>query len=82
VVMLLLKRAWKRHNSRMLSLRFDDANTKLFHQKANSRRRKNFIRRLRVGNGWTFSHEDKAQEIQNFFQNAMKHPPPRNVELN
>jgi hypothetical protein len=66
----------------MLSLRFGDANTKFFHRKASSRRRKNFIQRLKVGNGWALSHEDKAHEIQNFFQNAMKQPPPRNVDLN
>jgi hypothetical protein len=78
----VIERARKRHNSRMLSLRFVDANTKFFHRKASSRRRKNFIQRLKVGNGWALSHEGKAQEIQNFFQNAMKQPPPRNVDLN
>jgi hypothetical protein len=57
----VIERAQKRHNSRMLSLRFGDANTKFFHRKASSRRRKNCIQRLRVGNGWAFSHEDKAQ---------------------
>jgi hypothetical protein len=43
---------------------------------------KKIIQRLRAVNGWVFSHEDKAQEIQNFFQNAMKQPPLRNVDLN
>jgi hypothetical protein len=63
----VIERARKKHNSRMLSLRFGDANTKFFHPKASYRRRKNFIQRLKVGNGWALSHEDKAQEIQNFF---------------
>ena len=78
----VIERARNRQNSRMLWLKFGDANTKFFHRTAGSRRRKNFIQRLRSGNGWVFSHNEKAQELQNFFHNALKRPTPRSVDLN
>jgi hypothetical protein len=78
----VIERARNRKNSRMLWLKFGDANTKFFHWKAGSRRRKNFIQRLRTGSGWVFSHNEKAKELQNFFHNALKRPTPRSVDLN
>jgi hypothetical protein len=37
---------------------------------------------LQTGNGWVFSHNEKAQELQNLFHNALKRPTPRSVDLN
>lgn len=53
-----------------------DANTRFFHLKANGRRRKTFIQRLRKDNGWIFSHNDKQQIVHDHFENIMKEPPP------
>lgn len=71
----VIEKARKRQCSRITYIREGDANTKFFHLKANSRRRKNFIQRLRKDQGWAFSHQDKQQIIQDHFSNVMADPP-------
>ena len=47
----VIERARKRQASRITNIRAGDANTRFFHLKVNSRRRKNHIHRLRKQNG-------------------------------
>jgi hypothetical protein len=55
--------------SKLTWVRVDDANTKLFHLKANARRWKNFIPSLQVNDQVHTSHEAKTQALHNFYKN-------------
>ncbi|WVZ93660.1 LOW QUALITY PROTEIN: hypothetical protein U9M48_039625 [Paspalum notatum var. saurae] len=72
----------RKQSSRLTNLKFGDANTKFFHRRANARRRKNFISRLRKENGWAVNHVDKAAEVQVFFESVLRRPETRNVDFN
>ena len=78
----VIEKARKRQSSRVNYIREGDANTKFFHLKANSRRRKNFIQRLRKEQGWAISHQDKQQIIQDHFSSMMVDPPAASRDLN
>jgi hypothetical protein len=56
----VLERLRKRQCSHITHLNMGDANNRFFHLKANSRRRKNFITKLKADNGWATTHDDKA----------------------
>jgi len=71
----VIERARSKQASRLSSIKLGDANTKIFHRKVNARRRKNYIQRLRHGQGWAINHDDKASIIQDHFSNFMRHPP-------
>jgi hypothetical protein len=47
--------------SRLTYIRCGDANTKLFHLKANARRRKNYIQCLQSQDGMVFSQHEKEK---------------------
>ena len=79
---VVIEKAKKRQCSRVTYIREGDANTKFFHLKANSRRRKNFIQRLRKEQGWAISHQDKQQIIQDHFSSVMADPPAASCDLN
>ena len=78
----VLERARKRQASRITNIKLGDANTKYFHLKVNSRRRKNFIHKLRRGNGWAVSQTEKMEVAEEHFQSIMSTPPLRRVVLN
>lgn len=78
----VIEKSRKKQCSRITFLKEGDANTKFFHLKANGRRRKNFIHRLRTTEGWACSHEDKKEIIQQHFQSIMAQPSPRTKDLN
>jgi hypothetical protein len=78
----VVERARRRQNSRLTTLKLGDANTRFFHHRATSRRRKNFIQKLKKEHGWAITHEDKSLEVQSFFQSTMQRPQPRQVEIN
>jgi hypothetical protein len=78
----VVDKARRRQNSRLTTLRLGDANTRFFHQRATSRRRKNFIQKLKKKHGWAVTHEDKSLEVQSFFQSTTQRPQPRQVEIN
>jgi hypothetical protein len=66
-----LNRTIDRLRSRIGWLREGDANTKLFHLHARHRKRKNFISRLVSGERICTSHKDKAEVIDNFYENLI-----------
>jgi hypothetical protein len=72
---LVVEKARKKQCARISSIKEGGANTRFFHLRANGRRRKNFIQRLKHGNGWVFTHEDKEQLIQQHFESIMEDPP-------
>ena len=41
-----------RQNSRQIWLKEGDSNTRFFHRMANTRRRKNFMQKIKVGGEW------------------------------
>lgn len=73
----VIEKARRKQCARINYLKEGDANTRFFHLRANARRRKNFIQRLRRGNGWAPAHEDKSRIVQDYFQTMMTRPPTR-----
>lgn len=57
-----------RQRSRLIWIRCGDANTKLFHLRANSRKRKNFIAHLNVQGRTVTQHDDKATTLLHHFK--------------
>jgi hypothetical protein len=78
----VLERTRKRQASRINFLREGDANTKFFHLRVNSRRRKNTIQRLKRNEGWASSHTEKAQLIHEHFSGVLGAPPGRSLDFN
>lgn len=77
----VIEKARRKQCARINYIREGDANTKFFHLRANARRRKNLIQRLRYGQGWVTSHDEKGRLIQTHFENMMQQPPPRTKDL-
>jgi hypothetical protein len=59
-----------------------DANTRLFHLRANGRRWKKFIPALTVGERTCTAQDDKARAIKDHFQEHLGQPPRRECTLN
>jgi len=78
----VLERVRRKQCSRITYLREGDANTKFFHLKANGRRRKNFIQRLRRDAGWAITHEDKQKLIHDHFSAMLAQPEARSKDFN
>jgi hypothetical protein len=77
-----LERSRKKQRARINNLRHGDANTKFFHRKVNTRRRKNFILKLRHNNGWVTTHDDKQKVAQSHFKAAIGRANPRSISFN
>lgn len=60
-----------RQRSRQTWLKEGDVNSKFFHIKANSRRRKNFIHSLQTPSGVAISAQDKEEELFRFFKERL-----------
>lgn len=71
-----------RQRSRLTRIRFGDANTKLFHLRANGRRRKNHIPALQGPLGKVYDHKQKAKLILEHFKGTMGTSSQRNFSLN
>lgn len=63
----VIQRMRWRQRSRITWLKLGDADAKFFHLKANSRKRKNFIRFLQNASGLCVTHEDKEEPIRQHF---------------
>lgn len=68
--------------SRLLHIRAQEANAKLFYIQANGRRRKNAIHSLESEAGVCYSHEEKAQALFSHYSNHFGSPVPRDWTLN
>jgi exonuclease III len=76
-----IEKARIRQKSRLTYIRCGDANTKYFHIRASSRRRKNYIHCLHTDEGMVFAHEDKEKVIQDYFSSHIGSPMPRQSSL-
>lgn len=68
--------------SRLVSIRAEEASSKLFFMQANGRRRKNTIHSLTTDNGVYYSHEEKAAELFQHFSHQFGRPEARDLTLN
>jgi hypothetical protein len=74
---LVVEKAREKQRARISHIKEGNANTRFFHLRANGRRRKNFIQRLRKEDGWALNHYEKTEVIQEHFDRVMRDPPPR-----
>ena len=71
-----------RQKSRLLGIKVNDANTKLFHLRANGRRRKNHIPTLVGQQGAKSEHKEKEKILFDHFQGLLGNMQPRRFCLN
>jgi hypothetical protein len=71
-----------RQCSRITWIREGDANTKLFHLRANGRRRKNHIPSLTGPSGMVSKHDEKEEILLQHFKKLMGTSLPSDVDLN
>jgi hypothetical protein len=77
-----LRRIKIRQRSRLTWIKLGDANNRLFHLRANSRRRKNFIASLTVQTRTLTSHHDKATQLFNHYSSVLGTCKDRSAALN
>jgi hypothetical protein len=77
-----LDRVRWRQRSRITWLKEGDANTKLFHLRANGRRRKNHIPTLKNVTETVSKHEEKAEILLQHFTKLMGTNTPASTDLN
>ena len=78
-----VERSRRRQCSRITWLKEGDACTKFFHLKANARRRKNLIPKLKDSQGLLlWSHEEKEEEILRHFRSTLGTKEIRTCTLN
>ena len=68
--------------ARLSHIRLGDANSKIFHLRANGRRRKNFIVNLRHSQGLAITHEEKQEVLRSHFERCLGTAEPRTATLN
>lgn len=78
---LKLEEASWRQKARMDWLRFGDINSKFFHQMATTRKRKNSIASLRVGNTLVNGQQQIALVISQFYTDLFMDPVPNRPRL-
>lgn len=71
-----------RQRSRLTGIKLGDANTRLFHLRANGRRRKNFIPVLKHEGCMVTAHQDKAQLLYDYYSKLFTTLQPRSGSIN
>lgn len=71
MALLVLNKIQIRQRSRQTWLKEGDVNSKFFHIKVNSRRRKNFIQSLHTPSGIAISTQDKEGELFRFLKERL-----------
>lgn len=71
-----------RQRSKLTWLKCGDVNSKFFHMKTNSRKRKNFIHSLETPSGTAITCDQKKAELQPFFNQRLGVPSTRTKCLN
>ena len=82
VSLAAVERARKKQCARIVNIKEGDVNTKFFHLRVNSRRRKNHIHRLKKNSGWITDHEEKEEIIHDHFASSLGGGQPRPMDLN
>ena len=77
-----IERTRKRQASRRSWLRAGDEGTKFFHAKMRSRRRKNHIHNLKVGDAIVMAHEEKEAAIYHHFSDNIGTKMTRSMDMN
>lgn len=80
--LIAIEKIKAKQRARLSHIRTADANTKLFHIRANGRRRKKHIQILQTNAGFVVTHEDKANEIHRHFNEQLGSRTERQVTLN
>lgn len=75
--LLAIDKIKAKQRSRITNIRCMDSNTKLFHLKANGRKRKKYIQALQTENGMAVSHEEKESVIHEHFHKLLGSVPHR-----
>jgi len=70
-----------RQQSRLINIKANEANSKLFFLQANGRRRKNFIRQLQTADGLMHTQEEKANYVYQHFTSRIGMQYNREVTL-
>jgi hypothetical protein len=69
--LLSIQKIKLRQRSRLTWIRLGDANTKLFHARANRRRRKVYIQSLSTDSGTAFTAKDKEDTLLHHFRSLL-----------
>lgn len=77
-----VRRIKLRQRSRLTWIRLGDANTRLFHLRANGRRRKNYISALSHNNRFFTAHQDKEDILHQYYQGVFGSSQARPHSLN
>lgn len=77
-----VRRTQMRQRSCLVGIRLGDANTRLFHLRANGRRRKNLIPALQHDNGIATAHQDKAEILYNYYSTLFTSTQLRTASVN
>jgi hypothetical protein len=75
--LLSIQKIKLRQRSRLTWIRLGDANTKLFHSRANGRRRKVHIQSLTTATGTAITYDDKAEVLLQHFKGLLGTKAPR-----
>ena len=78
----VIEKSRMRQRSRLTYIHSGDANTKLFHMKANARQRKNYIHCLQKEGGLVFSQDEKEKVVGDYFSEHLGTSTARTLSLN
>src|SRR3954464_7238424 len=73
--LLAIQKIKIRQRSRLTWIRLGDANTKLFHARANGRRRRVYIQSLTTSSRTAITTKDKEEELLQHFKGSLAHQP-------